>query len=79
MFRVMSKYTMSPDAMVKWLDQLPELIKASAEIDGDVIIEGSWVSKDRTQWFFIRTLESPEANRKFVDKFKASEWGKKYA
>ena len=78
MFRVMSKYTMSPDAMVKWLDQLPELRKACAEIDEDVIIEGSWVSKDRNHWFFIRALESPEANRRFVDKLKAGEWGKKY-
>jgi hypothetical protein len=75
----MAKYTMSPDAMSKWLDQLPALIKACAEIDEDVTIEGSWVSKDRTQWFFIRTLESPKANRRFVDKLKASEWGKKYA
>ena len=75
MFRVMSKYTMSPDAMAKWLDQMPELIKACAEIDEDVIIEGSWVSKDRTHWFFIRALESPEANRRFVDKLKAGELG----
>jgi hypothetical protein len=54
MFRVMAKYTMSPDAMTKWLDQLPALMKASAEIDEDIVFEDSWVSKDRTQWFYIR-------------------------
>lgn len=79
MFRLMAKYTMSPDSMVKWLDQLPALMKASAEIDEDIIFEDSWVSKDRTQWLHIRTLESPEANRRYIDKMLASEWGKKYA
>lgn len=74
----MAKYTMSPDAMSKWLDQLPVLLKASAEIDEDVIFEGSWVSKDRTEWFHIRTLESPEANRRFIDQIMASEWGTTY-
>ncbi|MDA1256892.1 MAG: hypothetical protein O3C10_03495 [Chloroflexi bacterium] len=78
MYRMMVKYTMSPDAMSKWLDQMPGLMSAIETIQEDVIFEGSWVSKDRTEWFHIRTLESEEANKRFVEQLLASDWGPKY-
>ena len=78
MFRRMSRWEMSPEAMEKWLAQLPELMDAFEQIEENVVIENMWVTKDRTQWFFIRTLESEEADDRLEKQLFSSGWGKKY-
>ena len=79
MFRRMSRWEMSPEVMEKWLDQLPELMKAFDEIEEEVIIEAMWVTKDRTNWFFVRALQNEDSNERLVSQLVNSEWGKKYA
>ena len=79
MFRRLSRWAMSPEAMEKWLAHLPGLMDAFEQVEEDVVIESMWVTKDRTQWFFIRTLESEEADDRMVEQLFSSDWGKKYA
>ena len=78
MFRRMGRWEMSPEAMEKWLAQLPELMDAIEQAEENVVIESMWVTKDRTQWFFIRTLESEEADDRLEKQLFSSDWGKKY-
>lgn len=79
MFRTLARYEMSPGNMEKWLAALPELVSAIASTKEEAVIEDMWVTKDRTQFFILRTLASDGANRRFVDELLASSWGKKYA
>lgn len=69
---------MSPEVMEKWLAHLPELMAAFEEVEEDVVIENMWVTKDRTQFFWVRSLVSEESNERFVRQLKETPWGKKH-
>ena len=73
MYRLMVKYEMTPEVMEEWLKEWPNFLEVVRAAPTKMVIEDAWVSKDRTQFFFIRTLESAEANRKAVDEAKVSE------
>ncbi len=77
MHRIMARYEMTPDAMDEWLEEWPNFLKTIQSIPTEMVIENTWVSKDRTQFFFVRTLDSAEASHKSVEEFKQTEWFKK--
>ncbi len=74
MFRLMAKYEMTPQTMEEWIEEWPNFLKTIQTIPTEMVIENVWVSTDRTQFFFVRSLESEEANKRSVEEFKDTDW-----
>lgn len=74
MFKLMAQYDMEPEVMTEWLAELPNFLETIRSLPTKMTIDNMWVSKDRKQFFFVRTLESEEANRRAVEETKSTPW-----